>query len=584
MDAIDFRGALLRGWRLLLLCALIGAVVGYLWPRQTAPPAKPVYVGQAVAVPSKGAKSGLNYKELLSDAQSDSVIAAAARDSGLSTPGGTFSAAEQTTEGKKHNKKKSKSHLVVLNAVGGTAKQAADRANTYAYVLGLSIYDGVKGRYNTSLCKAELDVDNIQTTLGQVDDDIGEEEANGDVDGTALPVPPAPDYSQCDDTVSNSGSSSSDDAFTSGGIGDAIVLDASASPASPATPPTVPGTTTSDPPTASTTTVPPTSTTVPSTAQIKKDAGNDVVLAALIAEQTTLKEELLHAVQQQTSLSLGGPPGSPYSIQSNATPASAVPLVAKHITVSSFFSHKSSKALAGGLLGLVIAAAIIILVEMSDKSIRSVTRAEEAFGFPVVAEIPMRPATASRRQLGAAPGPRLDVVLAPASPVAEAYRALRTALLLEPLAADLAAYLKDEAIEAAVVGGQASHTLLPARGVGRHSPAQAGNGDLAPYGPRGQESTRAPGSVSLNGYGPRQVVLVVSPGREPSRPGVVANLAAVCAEAGAQVLVVSMRENSLRHTPNGSSLEPNGEPISPEDLVPRTSQSVVEGVRGLALE
>jgi len=83
----------------------------------------------------------------------------------------------------------------------------------------------------------------------------------------------------------------------------------------------------------------------------------------------------------------------------------------------------------------------------------------------------------------------------------------------------------------------------------------------------------------------RQVILVVSPGTENTRSTVVANLAAVYAEAGAQALVVSMgdlRWGRASTTPVSAS---EGEKdIDPEDLVPLSTPSAVDGVARLQFD
>jgi Mrp family chromosome partitioning ATPase len=103
-------------------------------------------------------------------------------------------------------------------------------------------------------------------------------------------------------------------------------------------------------------------------------------------------------------------------------------------------------------------------------------------------------------------------------------------------------------------------------------PADPANGtDLVPEG-------------NGNGHGngrksSRQVVLVVSPAAEATRSTVVANLAAVYAEAGAKALVVTLgdlRVGRSSHSPM-PEFEADGE-IDPEELVPLSTESPVEGV------
>ncbi len=91
------------------------------------------------------------------------------------------------------------------------------------------------------------------------------------------------------------------------------------------------------------------------------------------------------------------------------------------------------------MVGLLVAVGIILLVEVLDRSLRTVRATEEAFDLPVVAEIPARGSARASLQRSAI-DTRLAVVVAPGSAAAEAYRRLHTAVLLEPLAAELALF------------------------------------------------------------------------------------------------------------------------------------------------
>jgi Mrp family chromosome partitioning ATPase len=153
---------------------------------------------------------------------------------------------------------------------------------------------------------------------------------------------------------------------------------------------------------------------------------------------------------------------------------------------------------AGGLvIGLVLGALIVLLRELLDKSIRNSKRAVSSFQYPVVTEIPERldPAGLSTRSA-------VDVVGAPDSSAAEAYRMLRMFVMFEPLAAG--------------------------------PPVIDVYGDGSPDWPTMNE-----GAYVAPGTGDRQVILVVSAGTEESRPLVAVNLAATYGEAGQRVIVIS---------------------------------------------
>ncbi len=165
-------------------------------------------------------------------------------------------------------------------------------------------------------------------------------------------------------------------------------------------------------------------------------------------------------------------------------------------------SSRKVRLLAGLILGAVIGAAIVLLRELLDKHLRSATRTEANFGLPVVAEIPLAISPTGRAGSGTAP--MVDVVRQPESPGAEAYRMLRMSVLFEALAP---LPTPDDPLGASAYG--MGSLVGPA------------NGDQPPE------------------IGDRSVVLVVSAGSEPSRPHVAANLAAIYAEAGQQVVVIS---------------------------------------------
>lgn len=138
----------------------------------------------------------------------------------------------------------------------------------------------------------------------------------------------------------------------------------------------------------------------------------------------------------------------------------------------------SGRLLVGGGLGLVLGAALALVVERLDVRVRTRDQAEQAFHLPVIAEIPLLP----RRDRKA------STILSasdPGSATAEAYRSLRSAVLLL-------------------------------------APVQPGHSDGSGVGP-----------------GP-QVIMVTSPRAHEGKTSTVANLAVVMAESGRRVLVLSL--------------------------------------------
>lgn len=145
-------------------------------------------------------------------------------------------------------------------------------------------------------------------------------------------------------------------------------------------------------------------------------------------------------------------------------------------------SSRKGRLLAGGVLGLLLGVASALILERVDVKIRTRAMAEKAFGLPVIADVP-KISRADRR------GFALLTRTRPESAAAEAYRTMRSSLLLMP---------------SLPVARRDAEPMLPPR----------------------------------SGVVP-QVVLVTSPGPGVGKTTTVANLAACMAEAGKSVLVLS---------------------------------------------
>ncbi len=215
-------------------------------------------------------------------------------------------------------------------------------------------------------------------------------------------------------------------------------------------------------------------------------------------------------------------------------------------TKSSLTSSRKVRLLAGLVIGALIGAAIVLLRELLDKHLRTAARTEANFGFPVVAEIPVGERPAGGVPLG--PVPMVDVVRQPDSPGAEAFRKLRMSVMFEALAP------------------------LPVP----EDPLGGAYGPLSPVAPP------TGGPQQVEGTGRRAIVLVASAGSEPSRPHVAANLAAIYAEAGQQVIVISTGnvESGSPVALDGS----NANEIRTEDVVSRLEPSKLANVYRLPLD
>lgn len=152
----------------------------------------------------------------------------------------------------------------------------------------------------------------------------------------------------------------------------------------------------------------------------------------------------------------------------------------------------------GAFVGLVLGIVLVLVLDRVDPRIRTKADTEEAFGWPVIGEIP----AFSRRD-------RSHTVLVaadePRSRGAEAFRVLRSALLFA------------EATDAA----PGDHPIFA-----RPEPEQAPG-----------SATDADGQTDAGHRG--QVIMVTSPGPSEGKTTTAANLAAILAETGRSVLVVN---------------------------------------------
>lgn len=232
--------------------------------------------------------------------------------------------------------------------------------------------------------------------------------------------------------------------------------------------------------------------------------------------------------------------GSPFAATSTGYQVvfPGTPELARRINqpaVSSLASHKA-RLVIGVIGGLLLAVALILIREVLNKTVRRPHRAEVHFKFPVIADIPET----------YPPDPSVvDVVDRPTSPAAESYRKLRMSILFESMAADATLAGSDPFTEMFGVSSSQSE----------------------PY------KVPEPGS--------RSVLMVASTVDEPSRPKVVANLAASYAEASEHVIVISSGDLEVGTTfPAESVLS---DPVTPADIESRLTPAGPDNVSMLSL-
>ncbi len=204
-------------------------------------------------------------------------------------------------------------------------------------------------------------------------------------------------------------------------------------------------------------------------------------------------------------------------------------------------SHKV-RGLAGIVIGLILGALIVLMREVANRRLRTAGGVTSVTQYPVVAEIPALPTTKD----GGQPAILLAVVEEPRSPSAEAYRMLRMSVMFEELSS------------------------------GQATPDPYGLAASAP----GWEPPPTNGKYVKPEPGSRQVLLVVSPANEETRPIVAANLGATYAEAGQKAIVVSTDDLDSGFAPLGGRPEPGS--IGPEVVASYLQTSSLPNVMRLS--
>lgn len=240
------------------------------------------------------------------------------------------------------------------------------------------------------------------------------------------------------------------------------------------------------------------------------------------------------------------------------------------------------------LVGALVGVGAAYLVEGSDRRLRTAERASEVFGLPVVTEVPGEAPAISRSKEPVIPV--VDVVSDPYSAKAEAYRKLHVAVRTAPLVT----WVKRGGPSLEDFFELASQRQTPALSTGAvtHRSPSAPIESLPP-GASAPPSTSGPsadvGLPAVVRRGPHQdrfAILVTSPGDEPTRSFVVANLAAVFAEAGDRVLVATTgglrTAIALNERPWGPSASMGPDPDA-TTIVASARPSQIPGVSSLAL-
>jgi capsular exopolysaccharide synthesis family protein len=176
------------------------------------------------------------------------------------------------------------------------------------------------------------------------------------------------------------------------------------------------------------------------------------------------------------------------SLEGAGPPTSGLQTIDEAVAVpSGSGTSQIMRALIAGAVGFLIGTGLALLLSRFDTRLHSREAVEDAFGFPLIAEIPLVSRSQSRK------GPVI-VHSDPDSPAAEAYRSLRSTLLLAPRSRP----------------GQETRGERPGRGVSRRAATDHAH-----------------------------AIMVVSPSVGEGKSTCAANLAAAFGESGKRVLVLS---------------------------------------------
>lgn len=286
------------------------------------------------------------------------------------------------------------------------------------------------------------------------------------------------------------------------------------------------------------------------------------------ATKAALESDLGSAEAQYANLQATGVPASDYTVMKPARAGTAVLVPGG----PSLLDHRTVRAPLGLLVGVLLGCGLTYVADALDHRLRTAQRASEAFALPVVVEIPGDPP--AWQPFGPRPTPVVDVVVDPLSDAAEAYRKLHVAMRLSPLVLW---------VRHGNPWGRQQWDPPPAVG-----PAGGGTPEMAPVPepvPVGARLAHTRAATATRPVG-RRVFLVTSPGDEPTRSLVVANLAAVVAESGQRVLVATtggLRTRLEFDDRPGLPVSPLGPDPGPDAIVGNARPSQLPGVSSLAL-
>ncbi len=579
MEPIDYRQVLRRRWGLVLVLAVLGGIIGVLLPLHIPHPVPTTkyQTSALVGVTPGGGPPTLGQIDFFAAQQQ--VIVDAAKSAGIKQ---SPAALENAVTVAASNKRKTASPngTVSLSVSQPTAGRSAKLTNAFVKTLAGYIQNKLNTDYQSELQTDQQNVCNLEAQVNSIDAQIAQivaPNAPGANSGGATPPNGITCNSSGGSNSGGGGTSTSTEYFPTWRASSDVVLTGSSS------------STTTDP---TTTTAPTNRSTTTTTPSGPNSGRTNPQLADLQAQAQAVTQEYVTAVAKAQALSDAGAQQSGFIVLQPAQ-ASLARVIPGGISI---LDHRSVRGVIGILGGGAAGIGIGMLLSGLDKTLRTARRAEETFGFPVVAEIPAPPVSQPprrRRRTQSSPPPPVPVLTAPASTQAEAYRKLRMALELTPRHAGVAA---------AASAASASSADDRPNGHDR-SPATAPVGSSAPLaGPDASaplwhnEPTLPAGAVSPSAGAPaprraeararrQPMLLVVAPATEPTRALVVANLAATYTESGLSVYIVTT-ENLRSHygsVPPAGLFEPPSD-INAEVVLAQSNPTQITGVRRLGMD
>src|SRR5580700_4334701 len=178
MNAIDFRGAVFRGWRLILLFALIGTAVGYFVsaPKAHSGITPPLWYNAVTVVGPEPGRHAVSVSQLFVDVKNPAVLAEANKLAGTNWPPTVLANQILVVNGKaalgigKHNKFHVKALAITVSQY--TPAAAAIMANSLATAVDSYLNTQAVATYNANVAHTTATVQSLESQLTNLASEI----------------------------------------------------------------------------------------------------------------------------------------------------------------------------------------------------------------------------------------------------------------------------------------------------------------------------------------------------------------------------------------------------------------------------